>query len=919
MLAAGCAPIQLPRIDPTGSQIFAPGTTELTLPRLHGDRSGAGGIFPEPAFPTPAVPPPCIQGMPLPGTATIAPPAVPAVQPISTDLCGDDCLLGPKAVLQNGHCCALNSLHLPDRGTRGKIQLTPQRVIAPVGGEVLMLAGVCGPDGTLMPGETIEWMVAPDGVGSIVQVGDDERWLVHSLARTRDPEKLDVDYAIGRTSSRAALITRGTRTPRDDVSLRKGETWMTLTSASEGVSRVTVLAPESDCWDHRKATTTIYWIDAAWQFPKNQMVRAGSSTSMTTRVTRSERTIPAEGWIVRYEVLTPTLATLGPQHLSVMEVPVGPDGNATVGVNPVAGTSGTATVEIQVIRPAEADLPRMVLARANRTITWAAPLLEVRAAGPESATIDQPIALIANVRNPGSLPAENVRLTMNLPVGVQFDSSSPIEPSAQGGNQIVWDIGTLPPQTQLDIEVRVIARETFRATFTARAADGLVDESDVLVNVFRPSLAVQVRPAGGERAEVGQTVEFEIDVTNTGDRPLQNVALLASGSSSITHYESGQISATLERPETLAPGEQWNVLVSFVLNDAGQQCIQVTATAAGGQTAADTACVVGVNPPVPTPSLLSDISLTSARLDGQGENAPLEPTPDQPIREGQWVIADYTLINDGRLDLTGLRVTATFDRRLDLRRATENADVGALGRFQVSWYVPSLPAGDRRVLQAAFVAVGPPGETTMILTVESDQGATADDQVNGTILPAQPQPAAPQAPPLAPSTRQPAPTVPPGAIGGDVTPQPTPPASQPAQPPATAEPQRRDLQVRITDRRDPAQVGDEMPYTITIENAGDVVDENVRLRVSGPPDVRLRRLRPLFDSTGLQHREVMDGVFEVSPIAALRPGESVRFEIVLQTNRPQEKMEIRATATSELFPQGVSAVEDTTVNALPNP
>src|SRR5690606_32557461 len=127
-------------------------------------------------------------------------------------------------------------------------QLTPMRVVAPVGGEVVLLAGICGPDGYFVKRQPLEWMLSPDSVGTFIEVGDDAPGkLISALQLHSGPavEKLDVDFARGRTSNKATLITRGSPECTDDIQLREGQTWLSLSSPSEGVSRVTVLAPES--------------------------------------------------------------------------------------------------------------------------------------------------------------------------------------------------------------------------------------------------------------------------------------------------------------------------------------------------------------------------------------------------------------------------------------------------------------------------------------------------------------------------------------------------------------------------------------------------------------------------------------------------------------------------------------------------
>ena len=185
--------------------------------------------------------------------------------------------------------------------------------------------------------QRLEWMLTPESVGTFIQVGDDDPGLLNRLVGSRRrPTKHDPSFAHGLTSTKRTLITRGNNDPRDDVQLEKGQTWITISSPAEGTSRVTVLAPDSDCWDQRKATATIYWIDARWEFPGPEIVPAGQAVDLTTRVTRAEGSIPARGWKVRYEILRPELARFaGTGGSAVVEAVVDESGSATVQLLPI--------------------------------------------------------------------------------------------------------------------------------------------------------------------------------------------------------------------------------------------------------------------------------------------------------------------------------------------------------------------------------------------------------------------------------------------------------------------------------------------------------------------------------------------------------------------------------------------------------
>ncbi len=228
----GCQQLRLPAIDPTGKCLFAPYpvTTSLALPCANGERcsclsctSGVGSCIrnhkdkvasaldrfhrgvADPAFTEPATPPVCVTPI---GNGTLPIQGQPLVP---SSPCGDECRVGPPAVLLGDECHQQlrECLKLPSKGTRGCILLSPQRIVAPVGGEVILMSGICGTDGYLAVGEPLEWMLTPDSVGTFIEVGNDDPGTLHRLANIEKADKVSPSFARGVTSTKKALITRG--------------------------------------------------------------------------------------------------------------------------------------------------------------------------------------------------------------------------------------------------------------------------------------------------------------------------------------------------------------------------------------------------------------------------------------------------------------------------------------------------------------------------------------------------------------------------------------------------------------------------------------------------------------------------------------------------------------------------------------
>ena len=900
--ASGCGRLRLPAIDPTGSRIFAPfpTTTGLALPGHGGEKCGCFACllghdcikigklcekprfqFPTPAFPEPVAPPPCPTPPAAGALGARNEPCVPSAP------CNGACANGPPAVLFGNECNQGSHAKLPSQGTRGCILLSPQQIVAPVGGEVILLSGICGTDGYLQMNQKLEWMLAPDSVGNFIQVGDDDPGLIHKLAGSKvRPEKKDPSYAIGVTSTKKMLITRGNNDSRDDVSLEKGQTWLSISSPSEGTSHVTVLAPESECWDQRKATATIYWVDARWVFPSPQIVPKGTTVDLTTRVTRSGGSLPARGWKVRYEILQPELASfVGTGGASVVEVNVDDSGNATAQLEPRPETSGTAAVNMQVIRPGgdRDNIPTMTLGSGQTFVTWSSPQLAIRAGAPSVATYNTPVAVYANLSNPGDQPATNVVVEVNVP-GAQVVGADSF--ATYTDHYVRWDIGTLPAQTQLDLSMRIQPQAPIDVRFVARG-DGLAAEDSARIDVFRPSLTLKVTPVE-DRVVAGQRATFNIDVTNIGDQALQNVYLTANGDQYMVHANGTSTLENTKDDGPLQPGETWGAQVVFTPTTGGQRCVSVDAFADGGQRATQQACVTATNPVPQTPNL-------SVVLEGPNR-----------IATGQRFIARTLITNNGRAAANNVRVTMINDPSLQAVEASVGADTSRVGQNMISWTVPSISPGQQVTLEGRFNTPLPTPRARVAVTAESAEGARANTdllvEVVNTASPIQPAPQ-PQLPPALPT-----PNVPGGAA-----PEPlrgTPPST--TAPPATGPVRSDRIQATLLERIDPVRVNDPIRYSLRVVNDSDQRDGQVGIEFPLPDGVFVERVNQTTHPELGQFTVGDDGIVRLADIGTMNPGEAIDYELTLSSNQPQT-FDLDVLIRSARMPSGFRVKETTTV------
>ena len=514
----GFAQIRIPAIDPTGQHIFS-GTTTLAPCAsienglLHKHDQPAAIVAPTVPIVAPPVKPPCLRRsrrFPLYQLS-------PCQSLRSHNIRCRPFRLCPRFAVPNTFAHRL--FPLPRRpqlnlakAPRAESTVTPSRIVAPVNTEVVMVAGLTDPDGYLITRQPLEWMLAQDGVGQIVAVGHESKGNSSILLRG-SPQKIATNYARAHTSTISQVINRGTPTPTDDVYLQKGQSWISVTSPTEGQSHVVVWTPKEQNWNQRKATATIYWVDASWRLPPSATARAGQPYPLTTVLTRTNGD-PIAGWIVRYEVVEGPPAAFA-RGLVAIEVRSDAAGRATAELLPTSPGAGITAVRVQIIRPGvRPGESQMIVGQGTVGVQWTTPGLSDGAIGTSAALADGAIGYRVELTNGGDLPTHNVTLSYTPPTGVSVLNSNP--PFQVFGQRLEWRVGNLPPggTSVVELNCRAAVPGSIRSSFVATSTEVPRVEHQVLTNVRTNALVVKM--TGPESVEVGREAKFLVDVTNTG-------------------------------------------------------------------------------------------------------------------------------------------------------------------------------------------------------------------------------------------------------------------------------------------------------------------------------------------------------------------------------------------------------------------
>jgi uncharacterized repeat protein (TIGR01451 family) len=856
----GCA---LPAFDQSGERIFN-GSTRLAsikdCPLLaHHHRQPPPPVPVGPPMMGPVVGPASSCAPPVP--LVVAPPPPPAI--IAVPMTPAACAVPPPPP----PVCQLQPTPLPvqqcaapiksDCDNSPNLKITPSHVVAPVGSEVVLVAGLCGKDGHLIMRQPIEWMLAQDGAGQIVAVGQ-ESPLYTSYFLRHSPQKVSPQYALAHTSTISQCVDRGTKDPRDDIQLQKGQSWISVTSPKEGISYVTVWTPKEHNMDRRNARATIYWVDAVWTFPPCAVAPIGSRTGhrMTTVVKRSGGA-PVAGWTVRYEVLEGPEAVFGAGRARAVEVKSDANGVALADLFPQTNSAGITTVRVQVIRPARGDMPEMIVGQGTTSVSWSAPGLQVSANGPTTIPGDGLLSYEVAVMNTGDQSTPGVVLKFTPPSNVTVLNSSP---SAEVfGNRLEWRIGDLQARGKATVKVncRATVDGDLRSTFMAQTNDGeLKAEGTAATRVFRQALAV--RMSGPDAVEVGKRATFQIEIQNTGNEVLRNVTLTDRFPPELVHAD-GASSPMVKSIGDLQPGQKLSSpAVTFIVTRPGQHSHRLDVTADGNQSATARGVVTGIQS-----------QIQPARLQ-------LRLSPPQQVRAGETgeLIAEVT--NVGGSLARNAKLSITYSPNFSADRATQGHQLDE-GRRTLTWTIDQLPAGAVISKQLNLRGATADERAFAQVTLTPENGQPETRQVNIPIAAG-----ARVAPPTAPIERNP-PTAPmPNPMAA---PMPRADIPRPAPPREVTLP-AGNLEVSLSQSANPIPQGGTTRYLVRIKNDASGADENLQITLLLPEGLKFKRIvsgeQKLF-----QLQDAGAGSVTLTPIALVRAREEMpTLQIEVEGTKP---------------------------------
>ncbi len=385
----------------------------------------------------------------------------------------------------------------------------PRTVIARPGSEVILRAGLRDRSGYLRTNQRIDWSISPQSVGhfSRIQARELANILVLDFVK---PQIISDTQAVTTTSRSEIILDRGTPNLNDDIVVRRGESWVSISSPREGITTVTARSPKISGNQVQAQTSRIVWVDAAVKLPKSRLLDFGSAYTLTTALRRVSDSQPLERWRVRYEICNNSTAVFGDGN-KMLEVYTNREGVAKIEMRQPIAREEETIVSVQIIRPAEGDFTSPVIVQDSKVhYRWTPNTINITKSMPKEAYIGAVVPAMISVTNLTNQELYNVRIVDLQQPGLVLKGAVPEGQDAQDGRQ--WLVERLAPHETYTIQLNYRVEQpgaytSFAQVQTQKLGNNLIVECSATLRAgsdtspFTPELPRKNLNANGNQAE----------------------------------------------------------------------------------------------------------------------------------------------------------------------------------------------------------------------------------------------------------------------------------------------------------------------------------------------------------------------------------------------------------------------------------
>jgi uncharacterized repeat protein (TIGR01451 family) len=316
--------------------------------------------------------------------------------------------------------------------------------------------------------------------------------------------------------------------------------------------------------------------------------------------------------------------------------------------------------------------------------------------GPSAARVGQPADYGVAVRNTCPIPVQQVLVRVRVPAGMSVAATEP--KALTEGNVIVWDLGTLAPRQENNLQMKLVPQT--KGDLMPQAWVTFTGSSLMRVLVREPRLQlISVAPV--ESLQIGDAAKFVLTVSNPGDGPAEQVRVHAVLSDGLEHASGGHVDFDIGN---LAPGEARNVQLICAARAGGGQKCEAWAEAEGGLKAQAQAMV----------------NVSMPRLDLQVSGPGLRYLDRKAVYT-------FKVRNPGDAPANNVVVADVVPEGLKFVSASDGGRHDPAAR-SVSWFLGELGPGQAREVKLEVQAAGP-GEQRHHVMAQAARGLKVEGEV----------------------------------------------------------------------------------------------------------------------------------------------------------------------------------------------
>ena len=376
-----------------------------------------------------------------------------------------------------------------------------------------------------------------------------------------------------------------------------GQATATLVATRPGDTDVTAFAPGIQSNGAHKVFGVVHWVDGCPVFPVDAENRFGTPHAMDVTIANVSDGAPVQGTSVRWTIVDDepnARFTNAAEDSNVITATTDASGQAAVTLEQIDAVIGDNSVFIEVLTPDGKTMFSQTMRK-----QWKQAILDVEATGSAQ------IGLLANamysisVTNTGNFDATNTELTATLPAGLTYVSSS--GDSAESDSVVTWNLGTISIGGTMTVDLTAQGARVGEQviTYHAESSEGLSDDDSTATEVIRGGL--EVTKTGPASVDINSDVTYTIEVTGTGtgaSTGVQLVDTIPAGMSLVSSDPQGtlvgdQLSIQLG---TQNPFETTTVTVVLRANQAGDWTNSVAVSSTEGASADAEAMTTVVQP-----------------------------------------------------------------------------------------------------------------------------------------------------------------------------------------------------------------------------------------------------------------------------------------------------------------------------------